>query len=170
MNLWIPAACLLHPLRSSGMQPGVQTVTGFFSGRWYTMFLCVTACFKFSLSRTTTALPQTGDRTGETQMPNSSGDSAGSRLTTTKMSSQSRAGSWAILLSSPWAPNFLNRICSSPVFLLDDPRTPQLLSPSLCLCLSPFTSNHVTASNFKPPTSSPSFLKWGLLWLILSVH
>lgn len=39
------------------MQLGVQAVTGFFSGGWYITFLCVTECFKFSLSRTTTAIP-----------------------------------------------------------------------------------------------------------------
>lgn len=104
MNLWIPATCLLHPQRSSGMQLGIQAVIGLFSGRWYTTFLWVTGCFKFSLSRTTTYTTQTGDRTGETQMPNGFGDSAGSNLTTTKMSSQSRPDSWGILLSSPWLP------------------------------------------------------------------
>lgn len=103
--------------------------------------------FSFTYDRSYTT--QTGDRTGEPQMPNSYGDSAGSNLPTTKMSSQSRADSWGILPPSPWAPSFLNRICSSPVFSLDDPCTPQLLSLSVCLCLSPFTSNHVIPSNVK---------------------
>lgn len=39
------------------MRLGIQGVAGFFSGRWYTMFLRVTGCFRFSLSRTTAAIP-----------------------------------------------------------------------------------------------------------------
>lgn len=155
MNPWILTACLLHPQRSSGMQFRVQAVTGFFSGRWYTMFHCETECFKFSLSRTTAAIPhRRGERTAETQMPNSYRDSAGSNLTTTKMSSQSQADFWGIL-SSPWAPCFPNWISNLPVFSSDDHCTSWLLSPSLLyppLPLSPssflYLSLHLQPCNW----------------------
>ena len=56
-NLCTLTTCLLHPPRSSEMQRRVQAVPGLFSGRWYTMVLCITDVFKFSLSRTTTGIP-----------------------------------------------------------------------------------------------------------------
>lgn len=57
LNLCTLMACLLHPPRSSEMQLRVQAVPGFFSERWYSMVLCVTDGFKFSLSHTTTRIP-----------------------------------------------------------------------------------------------------------------
>ena len=69
------------------MQLGVQEVPGFFSERWYTMFLSIDRVFYVSLSCSIIALPpRQGPRAGKMHMPSSYRDSAGSNLTTTKMS------------------------------------------------------------------------------------
>lgn len=73
------------------MQLGVQAVTGFFleGGTPCSSVKRGVLSFLFHVQPQLYHMDR-GDRTGETQMPNSYGDSAGSDLTTTKMSSQSQ--------------------------------------------------------------------------------
>lgn len=149
-NLWIPAACLLHPQRGPGMQLGVQAVAGFFSGRCYTTFLWVTGCFKFSPSRTTTAVPHRR----QTEQERLRGQTVSEILQEAiyhKNVLTEPAWLLSILLSSPWAPSLLNGISSWPDFSFH--RWPVRFLAVCPVSVSPVTSNHVTESNFKVGTA-----------------
>lgn len=153
-NLWIPTTCLLHPQRSWGMQLRVQAVTGFFLEGGTPRSSVKQGVFKYSLSRTTTAIP-------------------GSDLTATKISSPSQAHSWGTDSLTGFLAHCLIRwplIALLSCFLHLSPLLSPLLSSPLLFSLplfSPYT--FLPRNRIYPNFNALKHLlfKVGILWLLV---